>query len=315
MPEKQQTQQGNASIQNPIAPSSRAESSPSNEVAHSRRRTIDRRSGQSTPQNQELNRRKEESERRKELKQHENAKELSEKEKALALIRARNEMKVQQFRKKKLLAGCEPVMGLNYDVLAMDDYPENALVAAAKRDRDYWLAIATVAGGLFLLGLAGFISAFLSGISAGICIASVAFAFTSLRKYFFDRPPLHELLAVRKAIEFKAISHIMFLEGTDGLAWRCGKMYKYNHNLARGMFNGVKKFSKEGSLKSVLMSRKHIRLYLLFMIEAQKAYKRLQKDYLNSHFEHMEQGWDDTVTEGEAERLAADLDIQEEGEA
>ena len=47
--------------------------------------------------------------------------------------------KVQQHRKKKLLAGCEACMGMNFDTLAMDDYPSNESVAQAKRDRDYWV--------------------------------------------------------------------------------------------------------------------------------------------------------------------------------
>ena len=54
------------------------------------------------------------------------------------------EQKLQQHRKKILLAGCEPVMGLNYNSLAMDDYPDNALVAEARRDRDYWIVVCSV---------------------------------------------------------------------------------------------------------------------------------------------------------------------------
>lgn len=295
-----------------ILESARPENVPATAKSPSRRKTIDRRSLESDPKKLDLERRREDSDRRKAAKAAEEERTKSNKEKALELIRQRNEMKVQQHRKKKLLAGCEPAMGLNYDVLAMDDYPENALVAAAKRDRDYWLALSAVFGGLFLFGLTGYFSAFISGASIGLCVLSLAFAFTPLRKYFFERPPLGELLAKRKAVEFKAINHILFLEGGDGLAWRCGKMSKYNHNLARNMFDGVQRFSREKNLKSVLMSRKHIRLYLLFMIEAQKAYKRLQKDYLKNHFTHMEQGWDDSITDAEADKLSKDLGLTDE---
>lgn len=271
------------------------------------------RSGKSmNPKMLDIERRREEDNKKKAVADAIQKQELSEKEKALELIRERNEMKVQQHRKKKLLAGCEPVMGLNYDILAMDEYPESALVAAAKRDRDYWVAISAVFAGVFALGLMGFFPAIVSGTSCGLFFLCLAFAFTPLRKLFFERPPLYELLAQRKAVEFKAINHVLFLEGSDGLAWRCGKMHKYNHNLARNMFDGVQRFSRERNLKSVLMSRKHIRLYLLFMIEAQKAYKRLQKDYLTNHFQNMEQGWDDAISDTEERKLSKELEIPDE---
>lgn len=309
MPEQQQDEQNQRPVKD-ILESARPQHIPSTQSQNlSRRKDVDRRSNEIQDKDMNDQRRKGLVDRRGQSSAGGKEELLTEKEKALELIRSRKEIKVQQYRKKKLLAGCEPVMGLNYDVLAMDDYPENALVAAAKRDRDFWLAFATVFGGVFLVGLVGLLSAFIAGISAGLCVASLLIAFTSLRKFFFDRPPLHELISQRKAIEFKAINHVLFLEGNDGLAWRCRKMYKYNHNLERNMFSGVEKFSRERALKSVLMSRKHIRLYLLFMIEAQKAYKRLQRDYLENHFKHMEQGWDDTASEGEVHKLAEELDL------
>ena len=78
----------------------------------------------------------------------------------------KDELKLQQHRKKILLAGCEPVMGFNYNVLAMDDYPENSLVSAARRDRDYWLAVCALFTTVFFFGLLGFIAACLGVISA-----------------------------------------------------------------------------------------------------------------------------------------------------
>lgn len=214
-----------------------------------------------------------------------------------------DELKLQQHRKKILLAGCEPVMSLNYDFLAMDDYPENSVVAAARRDRDYWLVICSVFASVFFFGLLGFVSAGVSGIAFGLSFLSAIFAFSPLRKYFFSRPPLRELLAKRKEIEFRALSHIRLLEGKDGLAWRCQKLHKYNSNLAKKIFSGIYRFSRERQLLKVLRERKHIRLYLLLMIEAQKAYKRLEKDYLEHHFKHLEAGWDDRMDAQEAAKL------------
>lgn len=214
-----------------------------------------------------------------------------------------DELKLQQHRKKILLAGCEPVMSFNYDFLAMDDYPENSLVALARRDRDYWLVVCIVFASVFFFGLLGFVSAGVSGIAFGLSFLSAIFAFSPLRRHFFSRPPLRELLEKRKQIEFRALTHIRLLEGEDGLAWRCQKLHKYNSNLAKKIFSGLYRFSKEHQLLNVLRERRHIRLYLLLMIEAQKAYKRLEQDYLEHHFKHLEAGWDDRIEEQEASKL------------
>jgi hypothetical protein len=213
------------------------------------------------------------------------------------------ELKLQQHRKKILLAGCEPVMSFNYDVLAMDEYPENSLVAAARRDRDYWLVVCSIFASVFFFGVLGFVSPGIAGIACGLSFLSAIFAFSPLRRHLFSRPPLRVLLEKRKQIEFRALTHIRLLEGDDGLVWRCEKLKKYNSNLSKKIFSGLYRFSKERKLLSVVRQRKHIRLYLLLMIEAQKAYKRLEKDYLEHHFKHLEAGWDDRLEAGKAEKL------------
>jgi len=271
-----------------------------------RRKTIDRRDEDSNEGSRMPERRSQKDRRTHQSadeKPETKAPEISEAEKQRQRERERNEMRIQQHRKKKLLAGCEPVMGLNYDCLAMDDYPENALVVAAKRDRDYWIFLTSVFATVFLLGLMNLLPAWIAASAGGLSLASALFAFSPARKHFFSRPPLRELLNQRKKIEFRALNHIHFLEGDDGLAWRCAKMAKYNRNLDRKLFTGLIQFSHQGRLAEVLRARKHIRLYLLFMIEAQKAYKRLQNDYLSNHFKNLDQGWDDNIEDSEAHRL------------
>ena len=285
-----------------------APKNPPAEVAHSRRKNTDRREEEKAlPKGQEERRQSEDRRNDKNIAQQ---KADREKEK----LRQQNEMRIQQHRKKKLLAGCEPVMGMNYDCLAMDDYPDNEIVALARRDRDYWLALCGVFFVTFFLGLLGFVPAWLAATACGLTILSVVFAFSPLRTSFFTRPPLRELLEKRKMIEFKALNHIHFLEGKDGLAWRCEKMQKYNPNLGRKLFHGLIRFSKERNIMEVIKERKHIRLYLLFMIEAQKAYKRCQNDYLTNHFKHLDQGWDDSLTDAEAARLEKQYEAEQSAE-
>lgn len=262
-----------------------------------RRKLVDRRAGDEDPQYPGINRRSDQDRRN---KQGSKASENRDKPPT------RQEMKVQQHRKKKLLAGCEPVMGLNYDTLAMDDYPSNEVVARARKDRDQWIAICSLFGSIFLFGFTGIVPALVAGISCGVAMLAFVLAFSPLRFRFFDEPSLQELLETRKRIEFRALNHIQFLEGDDGLAWRCEKMGKYNSNLNRKLFRGLILFSRSRDLMDVIRNRKQIRLYLLFMIEAQKAYKRLQRDYLENHFKHLDQGWDDTLSEAEVSQVERD---------
>lgn len=223
-----------------------------------------------------------------------------------------DEMKLQQHRKKILLAGCEPVMGFNYDYLAMDDYPENSLVSAARRDRDYWLVVCAVFGSVFFFGVIGFVPAGIAGIACGLAFLSAIFAFSPVRRFFFKRPHLHQLLAKRKEIEFRALNHIRLLEGGDGLAWRCQKLQKYNSNLSKKIFSGLYHYSQKKQLLNVMKQRRHIRLYLMLMIESQKAYKRLEKDYLENHFKHLDEGVGDRLSEEEAEKLEQVLNLSNE---
>ena len=219
------------------------------------------------------------------------------------------EMKLQQYRKKILLAGCEPVMGFNYDYLAMDDYPENWLVSAARRDRDYWLLICAALTSIFLFGVLGIVPAGVAGVSCGLAVLTAFFAFSPMRRFFFKRPHLHVLLQKRKEEEFRALNHIRLLEGKDGLAWRCDKLKKYNSNLSKKIFSGLFRYSKERQLLSIIRKKKHIRLYLLLMIESQKAYKRLEKDYLEHHFSNMERGLDDRIDAEKAGKLEQTLNV------
>ena len=126
---------------------------------------------------------------------------------------------------------------------------------------------------------------------------------------------MHQLLARRKVIEFRALNHIRFLEGSDGLAWRCKKLQKYNSNLSKKIFSATYHYSKQRQLFNVVRQKKHIRLYLLLMIESQKAYKRLEKDYLEKHFKHLESGLDDRIDDAEADKIDQVLNVSNQKES
>ena len=240
--------------------------------------------------------------------------------KELEKTRARNERKEaerkrvseeknQQHIKKKLLAECQTVLNVNYDWLSLDDYPDNRSVAIAKRNRDYWLFVCCVVFIVFCAGVLGVVPAWVGGSAFGLLFITLSFAIKSFRRFFSSEPTLHELLQERKKLEFRALNHIKLLEGQEGLAWKCRKLAKYNRNLERTLFQGVMDVSAKKRLFGVIREKKHIRLYLQLMLEAEKAYKRLQKDYLKHHFSNLESGIDDTVDTEETSSISNDTPV------
>ena len=203
----------------------------------------------------------------------------------------------EQHTKKKLLADCQTLLNVNYEWLDLDDYPDNRSVALAKRNRDYWLFACSVEFVVFLGGVLEVVPALVGGISFGLLFITLCFSIKTFRRFFSSEPTLSELLQARKKLEFRALNHIKLLEGQEGLAWKCRKLKKYNRNLERKIFTGVMDVSAQKRLFGVIKEKKHIRLYLMLMLEAEKAYKRLQSDYLKVHFKNLEKGVDDLAVE------------------
>ena len=205
------------------------------------------------------------------------------------------EQQDQQRIRKKLLAECQTLLNINYEWLYLDDYPDNRAVAIAKRNRDYWLFVCCLEFVVFCAGVLELVPAWIGGSAFGLLFITFCWSFKAFRRFFTTEPTLHELLQERKQLEFRALNHIKLLEGQQGLAWKCRKLAKYNENLKRTLFQGVMDVSAKKRLFGVIKEKKHIRLYLQLMLEAEKAYKRLQKDYMRHHFNNLEQGIDDTV--------------------
>ncbi|UZE94749.1 hypothetical protein [Alkalimarinus alittae] len=207
------------------------------------------------------------------------------------------ELRNKQHARKKLLADCQTLLNVNYDWLLLDDYPDNRSVAIAKRSRDYWLFICCIEFIVFCAGVLGLVPAWVGGSAFGLLFITLCFSIKTFRRFFISEPTYYELLQERKKLEFRALNHIMLLEGQDGLAWRCRRLTSYNQNLDRKIYQGLMDVSANKRLFSFIREKKHIRLYLQLMLEAEKAYKRVQKEYMKNHFNNLENGIDDTVVE------------------
>lgn len=185
---------------------------------------------------------------------------------------------------KRLLASCERVNLVNLQVLSMENYPDNWSIDSARKTRDLLIMGGSISLGVFIIGLGGLLPAVISGIALGICAMMMFLAFSPVQSMFTNKPSLNELTSRRSRITRAARGHVSFLEGEGGLAWRCEALGKYNRHLYNQQFGALLRYSKAGKLTFALQSPRHFRLYLMFMIEAQKAYKKLQTIYLSEGF-------------------------------
>jgi hypothetical protein len=218
----------------------------------------------------------------------------SESERTVATA-ALEEARLQQARRLRLLKECEGVLLVNDEWLDMPDYPSNDLLAIARRQREYFIVVNVILGICCILALIEWVPAWVGGSSLGLLFVSLCISFTPLRHYLFRQPSFAEIIALRKKFEFQALGHIRLLEGKSGFAWKLENLAPYNSALKRELFRSVITYSRANKLLSVIKRREHIRLYLLFLLEAEKAYQRLKKEYLATHRDLLLRGVDDSV--------------------
>jgi hypothetical protein len=68
-------------------------------------------------------------------------------------------------------------------------------------------------------------------------------------------------------------------------------MARFNPALASHSFSQLRKASKKHTLVQQLTERKYVRLYLFYLVEADKAYQKLQQVFLDNRQKGLEQDW------------------------
>jgi len=194
----------------------------------------------------------------------------------------RDALLLKRRKLARIIRECEALEVVNYDTLAMKYYPEGAAIAAAKRRRDIWLLCCLFCGSMVLVGWQGILSPWFTGLMFGLLVVLLAFCLEPFRHLFYKVPTLSQLKAMRKAMEFKALSHIRMLEGKNGLAFYCQNMIGYNTVLTNKRFQRLVALSKHGSLIKAVQSVAGIRLYLLYVLEAQKAFALVKQQYMKT---------------------------------
>lgn len=217
-----------------------------------------------------------------------------------------------QRRLRRLLRQCERVNLLDFNVLSLAGWPDNYTLNAARRRRDTWVLSAIVAALIFLSGMTGVVPAWIAGGGFGAFVVILLMGIPAVRRLYSSKPSYLDLIFHRQHLLRDARRHIAHLEGEVGLIWQCKELSEFNPTLASPRFSTLKHLSEQRRLAGSLSRREHIRLYLIFMLEAEKAYERMQAAYFEGHQTAIDRGWK-TVAEAVTEPLAASAQKEEDG--
>ncbi|ARU57023.1 hypothetical protein OLMES_2979 [Oleiphilus messinensis] len=199
----------------------------------------------------------------------------------------------KQLERLSLLKRCEGVVMANYDWLDMPDYPDNAGIVYARRRRDAWIVSCVILFTIFLFGAFGYLPAWIAGSALGALFVLLSLWVDVVRDLLFTVPRYSELMQERRKLEFRALHHIRLLEGNDGLVWKFTDLSEYNAALAKPQYQAIMLQSRNKKLFRYLKRKAHIRLYLMLILEAEKAYSSLKTQYFEKHRELQARGVDD----------------------
>lgn len=205
----------------------------------------------------------------------------------------------RQRKLRLLLRQCDRLMLMDFEILAMSDWPDNYSVAAARRSRDLWLFSSLLAAIIFLSGMTGFVSAWIAGGGFGVFTILLLSGLPAVRGMITRKPSYLDLIIKRRRMLRDARKHIQHLEGNDGLVWQCARMAEFNTALRAMRFSELLALSERRMLANHLTRREHVRLYLIYLIEAEKAYSRAEKEFFERHQQALDKGWESVAFSSE----------------
>lgn len=205
----------------------------------------------------------------------------------------------RQRTMRLMLRQCDRVLLMDFDLLAMSDWPDNFRVATARRSRDLWMFSAFVAAIIFLSGLTGFVPAWFAGGGFGAFVIILLLGIPAVRRIYTSTPSYLDLLIKRQRMMRDARKHAEHLEGKKGLIWQCARMADFNPALKNTRFSSLLRLSEQKGLPRALSQRQHIRIYLIYLLEAEKAYGRVQAAFFEGNQNAIDRGWQKAAAEPE----------------
>lgn len=206
----------------------------------------------------------------------------------------------RQRKLRLILRQCDRVLLMDFELLAMNGWPDNYSLAAARKSRDLWVFSALIAASVFLSGLTGFVPAWIAGSGFGAFVIILLLGLPAIRRIYTSKPSYLDLVFKRQRMLRDARKHIAHLEGDDGLIWQCARMVEFNPALRNTRFSDLLRLSEQKVISRYLTRREHIRLYLIYLLEAEKAYARAQKAFFEGNQEALDKGWREAVAEPES---------------
>ncbi|MBW7470316.1 MFS transporter [Marinobacter sp. F4218] len=205
----------------------------------------------------------------------------------------------RQRQLRLMLRQCDRILLMDFDQLAMTDWPDNYTLAVARRRRDLWLFTALVAALVFLSGLTGFVPAWVAGTGFGAFVIILLLGIPSVRRIYASSPSYLEVVMKRQRMLRDARAHAAHLEASDGLIWQCARMADFNPALKNTRFSNLLRLSEQRVLARRLTRREHVRMYLIYLLEAEKAYERVQKAFFEGNQQAIDRGWQGVAAEPE----------------
>ena len=210
------------------------------------------------------------------------------------------EKTLSESRQRKLrlmLRQCDRVLLLDFELLALPDWPDNYTLSAARRNRDVWLFCALLSAIVFLSGMTGFVPAWIAGGGFGAFVIILLLGVPGVRRLYTSRPSYLDLVIRRQRLLRDARKHIEHLEGKEGLVWQCARMGEFNSALKATRFSELLALSERRVLARNMTRREHIRLYLIYLLEAEKAYSLAQQAFFEGHQQAIDKGWSSVAAE------------------
>lgn len=210
------------------------------------------------------------------------------------------EEKLAESRQRKLrlmLRQCDRVLLLDFDLLALPDWPDNYTLSTARRRRDLWLFSALLAAIVFLSGMTGFVPAWIAGGGFGAFVIILLMGVPTVRRLYTSHPSYMDLIIRRRQLLRDARKHIEHLEGKEGLVWQCAHMAEFNPALKAMRFSELLALSERRALARNMTRREHVRLYLVYLLEAEKAYTRAQQAFFEGHQRAIDKGWESVASD------------------
>ncbi|PHQ26644.1 hypothetical protein CLH62_03385 [Marinobacter guineae] len=205
----------------------------------------------------------------------------------------------RQRKLRQMLRQCDRVLLMDFDLLAMNDWPDNYTLAEARRGRDLWVFSALLAAVVFLSGLTGFVPAWIAGGGFGAFVMILLLGIPAVRRIYTSKPSYLDLVVTRQRMLREARRHAAHLEGADGLIWQCAQMADFNPALRNPRFSHLLRLSEGRILSRQLTRREHVRMYLIYLLEAEKAYSRVQKAFFEGNQKAIDHGWQDVAADPE----------------